>query len=501
MLTSNPVCLQAGPTGTEALKNLVLPGVGAFTVVDSGVVNEFDLANNFFTSQRFLGRSRAECVTELLGELNQDVQGTAHVRDPMEIIQKDLGFFLRFSLVIATQLDEHYLCLLGDICEKLGVALVVARTYGLMGAVRVYAKDHFCYNVNPYPAPDLRMYAAFPELQVLAQAHKEFNSHVPYVLVLCNEVNKWKLAHNGQLPSTREERELFKVQVKSLSLEGEGGLLEENLTEAIRVIYLAHGKPELRQETRELFANGKCDEMNLASENHWVLTRALRDFYYKHDEQLPVTGAIPDMTSTTQLFVQVQQCFNVKSKQDYDEFSLLVDKALELAGKPMDSLAQEERATYFKYNASQMNLCYRSPRLEFMSPMVDQVPWCDTELNPFVWYLVWRACDWMFHFTGQYPGSQPTATAEELELQAVQLHAKAVAMTLEHFAEFDSKLVSLNVCREMVRFGAVEMHNIAAVVGGIAAQEAVKLLTHQYEPLNHTYFFNGITAQGANWSL
>lgn len=471
-------------------------------MVDSGVVNEFDLANNFFTTQKFLGRSRAECAAELLGELNQDVQATAHVRDPTEIIQKDLGFFLRFSLVIATQLDEHHLSLLGDICEKLGVALVVARTYGLMGAVRVYAKDHFCYNVNPYPSPDLRMYAAFPELQLLAQAHTEFNSHVPYVLVLCNEVSKWKLAHQGKLPSTREERDQFKLQVKSLSLElGAGGMLEENLSEALRVVYLAHGKPELRQETLALFANSKCDEMNLASEQHWVLTRALRDFYHSHDEQLPVTGAIPDMTSTTQLFVQVQQCFNNKSKRDYEDFSSLVDQALQLAGKPVDAVPQEERQTYFKYNASQMHLGYRSPRLEFTSPLADQVPWCETELDPFVWYLVWRACDWVFHFTGQYPGSRPSDSGEELELQAVQLHDKAVALAGEHFATFDANLVSLNVCREMVRFGAVEVHNVAAVVGGIAAQEAVKLITHQYEPLNHTYFFNGITAQGANWSL
>jgi amyloid beta precursor protein binding protein 1 len=45
------------------------------------------------------------------------------------------------------------------------------------------------------------------------------------------------------------------------------------------------------------------------------------------------------------------------------------------------------------------------------------------------------------------------------------------------------------------------MANIAAVVGGIAAQEAVKLITKQYEPLDHTYFFNGISATGESWNF
>ena len=34
--------LGAGPAGTETLKNLVLPGVGRFTVVDGAVVSEVE---------------------------------------------------------------------------------------------------------------------------------------------------------------------------------------------------------------------------------------------------------------------------------------------------------------------------------------------------------------------------------------------------------------------------------------------------------------------------
>jgi molybdopterin/thiamine biosynthesis adenylyltransferase len=42
------ICLlNCGPTGTEALKNLVLGGIGSVTVVDGSKVELADLGNNF----------------------------------------------------------------------------------------------------------------------------------------------------------------------------------------------------------------------------------------------------------------------------------------------------------------------------------------------------------------------------------------------------------------------------------------------------------------------
>lgn len=43
------VCLiHATATGTEILKSLVLPGIGAFTIVDEKKINGEDVGNNFF---------------------------------------------------------------------------------------------------------------------------------------------------------------------------------------------------------------------------------------------------------------------------------------------------------------------------------------------------------------------------------------------------------------------------------------------------------------------
>ena len=56
--------LGAGPAGTETLKNLVLPGVGRFTVVDGGVVEERHTEILFRKSDG--GRPRAAATAELL---------------------------------------------------------------------------------------------------------------------------------------------------------------------------------------------------------------------------------------------------------------------------------------------------------------------------------------------------------------------------------------------------------------------------------------------------
>ena len=66
----------SGVVGVETLKNLVLPGIGGFTIVDPATVTETDLGVNFFLEEESLGKSRAEETCRLLRELNPDVEGS-----------------------------------------------------------------------------------------------------------------------------------------------------------------------------------------------------------------------------------------------------------------------------------------------------------------------------------------------------------------------------------------------------------------------------------------
>ncbi|KAI5310128.1 hypothetical protein KEM55_001411 [Ascosphaera atra] len=72
--------LPSGVAGVETLKNLVLPGVGGFTIVDHAIVKEEDLGVNFFLEDTSLGKNRGEETCRLLKELNPDVEGDCDAR-------------------------------------------------------------------------------------------------------------------------------------------------------------------------------------------------------------------------------------------------------------------------------------------------------------------------------------------------------------------------------------------------------------------------------------
>ena len=63
-LETSKICLlNASGVGTETLKNLVLPGIGSFTIIDGQTVTEADLGNNFFVTEDDLGAPRVCSVS------------------------------------------------------------------------------------------------------------------------------------------------------------------------------------------------------------------------------------------------------------------------------------------------------------------------------------------------------------------------------------------------------------------------------------------------------
>ena len=118
--------------------------------------------------------------------------------------------------------------------------------------------------------------------------------------------------------------------------------------------------------------------------------------------------------------------------------------------------------------------------------------------TPALYYIGLRAAD---AFAGRH-GRAPGAASGEESSDAQALHAVAVQLfgESEPLREVLPKF-TLAHAQEMVRFSDSEVHNIAAVVGGLAAQEAVKLITRQYVPLNNTWLFNGITTSASTVEL
>jgi NEDD8-activating enzyme E1 regulatory subunit len=61
-------------TGCETLKNIVLPGIGSFTILDDHLVTPSDIGVNFFLAKNDIGSPRGEKVAQLIQELNPAVK-------------------------------------------------------------------------------------------------------------------------------------------------------------------------------------------------------------------------------------------------------------------------------------------------------------------------------------------------------------------------------------------------------------------------------------------
>lgn len=53
----------------------------------------------------------------------------------------------------------------------------------------------------------------------------------------------------------------------------------------------------------------------------------------------------------------------------------------------------------------------------------------------------------------------------------------------------------VKAAEEVARSGGSELHNISAVIGGMVAQEMIKIITKQYIPIDNTCIFDGIDSR------
>jgi NEDD8-activating enzyme E1 regulatory subunit len=144
--------------------------------------------------------------------------------------------------------------------------------------------------------------------------------------------------------------------------------------------------------------------------------------------------------------------------------------------------------------------------------------------SPLLWYLGYEACQRFFLVHDRYPGTPPptpmaSSSEDDMDaiavdsddfdyLQDVEALQACLMSTVQKYKLQDHPIIlsnvlapSMDLATEYVRYGQAEIHTIASIVGGVASQEAVKLITGQYVPMNNTYFYNGIASTAGVYKL
>ncbi|KAF9924370.1 NEDD8-activating enzyme E1 regulatory subunit [Linnemannia zychae] len=494
--------INASAVGCEILKNLVLPGIGQYTVVDQGTVTQSDIGSNFFLDADSLGKPRAERAAELLGELNEDVKGHWVAKDILSILNEDPNYLSHFSVVIATDISRQTAVKLSALCwaNQHSTPFVWVKTVGLLGAARIVLPEHVIVETHPDNVADLRIDTPFQELTDYAKSF-DFNTqdslefgHIPYVAILLKYMDEWKQSHDGRIPSTYSEKNQLKATIRS----GMRSADDENFEEAINSVLRSCQPTVVPSGIKALFADPNCEKLTADSSNFWILTRAVRNFVNDHEKSeglLPLSGTIPDMKAQTDSYVTLQSIYKTKAKQDVKEVSKQVDAVLESLGLASGLIDPEEIETFCKYSAFLKVIRYRSLEDEYNQPKTKQIAsWLSEDESLFAQYVLLRASDSFFDDHGRYPGE-----GEEWEEDVDHLHANVT--TLLQSWGVNTDIISRDLTHEICRYGRGAIHNIASFMGGVASQEVIKLITHQYIPMDNTFIFDGARSVSAVYAV
>jgi NEDD8-activating enzyme E1 regulatory subunit len=545
--------IRATAAGTETLKNLVLPGVGHFHILDDMAgISKWQSASNFFLPQppppplsstppTTTTLSRAAVACQQLLELNPDVKGTfQHVNDLAALQEEDWRVLLRSgggvsstskqTLVIASDLEPPLLDQVSQACHDSKIPMIMVVSYGLLGIVRLQTPPLALLDPKPTNAPpDLRLVSSFPAFIELANSidwtalDDKDHSHMPYPLILYKVSQDWKVCHDGKLPQTFAEKQEFRQSIAKVHARDMDK--ELNFQEAMENAYLAYTErtADWMEELLSGGSGGGDDDDLDPSSTLALLLGALQKFMVAHDGRPPLNGSIPDMTASTDIYVKLQTIYRDQAARDLQEIKSYLPQPLPSMSDGDEDVAptatvivSDDDVTSFCSNVYAISRLQTRTLIEEYNaigttPPSDELienwsmaamdPYDVKEHTPLIWYLAFRACQLFFRDHRRYPGVVDNDDDWESDVPILQaLVQKVVEQCKLQDNEMIQEVLTMDkeqkVAHELTRYANAEIHTIASVVGGVASQEAVKIIAGQYIPLDNTYCFNGIVSVG-----
>jgi len=272
---------------------------------------------------------------------------------------------------------------------------------------------------------------------------------------------------------------------------------EENFNEAINRAYYVYNKYSIPDEINNILHDEKAK--NLVDDPFWIIAHAVRQFMeHEGNGKLPLMGSVPDMHSDTDSFITLQTIYVNKAHQDFNYVKGYVRKSLEKLGKSLDHINDATIKLFCKDSLILKLLRYRTIEDELQHPLLDNlestmVDFMQVEPEPGngVWYVLFRAVERFHTEFHRYPGERKDYAEDYFELK------KHTDNVLKDF-KMEANRISDEFIFEMCRFGNSQVHSVSAFIGGVAAQEVIKLITKKWIPLNNTYVYNGIKASSCS---
>ncbi|ODV80847.1 uncharacterized protein CANTADRAFT_25220 [Suhomyces tanzawaensis NRRL Y-17324] len=497
-LENSHICLiNASATGSEILKNLVLPGIGEFTIIDDKVVSPQDLSGNFFLKRENLGQDIATSITSNLSELNTDVKGHAINQSIKHLITKvESLFWDQFNVVIVSDYSPE-LDVVKDLLWDKRIPLLIVNSVGFYGSLNLIANEVTVIETHdPSRLYDLRIDCPWPELQEHADSidlnslSDQDHAHVPYIIIYIKVLQAWKQEHNNLPPQNYGEKKLFRLLIESYSRNIK---IEANFTEASNSIHRALQVTQIPNSISKLFENSniKDENLSLTTPIFWIYIKALKNFVHLNNNQLPLPGNLPDMASDTAGYIKLQNIYRAKALKDQELFTHEVQKILDSIGRSHDDVNTESIASFCK-NSQLLYVSQGSKELYGTSLLQEllhseQASENYNALGVYFSILTYNAYIEKFN---SKPSIQDLETFSDLFFQKFSIDK----------AEVLPESI-LNTFKEVLSHNTQNYHNLNSLMGGIVSQEVLKLATSQYTPLDNLFVFDGIRSFSEKWKI
>lgn len=288
---------------------------------------------------------------------------------------------------------------------------------------------------------------------------------MPYILLLLYYLKIWKENNDGKAPETFKEKTRFRDMIKAGARTENPEGSEENFEEAAAAVLKTIVPFSIKAGCREMFEMDSCKEVTEESESFWIIALAIKRFYHVHGV-LPVPGSLPDMKAKSADYINLQNIYKAKAKKDLGEVAHNV-RSMEEDLERTTSIPDEEIEAFCKSAAHVKVLEGKLlPQLRMENG--------DTQTSKQVLSEFQNA-------ESLFPIMVAFQAGTKAELESM----------IRNGDNIDLDRINL-VYEEIRRVGGRELHNISSLTGGLVAQEAIKIITRQYVPVNNICIFDGI---------
>lgn len=264
---------------------------------------------------------------------------------------------------------------------------------------------------------------------------------------------------------------------------------EENFEEAIQNVNNVLTESKIPSRIQSIIEDPRCEHPTRTEQNSrfWILVRALKEFI-SQEGLLPLRGSLPDMFSDSKRYIELQNIYKDKANLDVETFTTYVKEILQDLQLQDCEISSEEIKMFCKnshfLNVSRGLSIHDEVKTEVSGRKLAETiePLLDMGADV---YLIVRAVNRFVMENSRYPGEQNANELEDV--------AKLKVLGEEIKKECGIKeSVSWNLFHEICRCNSRELHAYSAVMGGIAAQEIIKIITGQFISVDNTFLYNGI---------